>query len=433
MPSNPDEIRHLLRRSGFVARDTRVAQLAGLDWPDAVEAVLDTSASPPDAPPGFLTYHDEERSYAQFQAAVWWWLDRMVSSPAPIVEKMTLFWHGHLTSSWSKVFHTPSMINQNRFYRANALGGFETLCQGMAIQPAMLDYLDNQSNRRGSPNQNFARELMELFMMGVGNYTEEDVDAAARSWTGHTFDYDDPTRSYFFDAGEHDFGDKTFLGRTGNFDGPDIIREILATRRPVVARFMANKLWEFFAYQRPSPDIVASLAAAFEPGLDVKTLLRAIFNHPQFRSDQARQGLVRTPVEYVVAVLTAIGRGAEQFHPEWFLENMGQELWNPPNVSGWRPNGYWVNTSAFTARAEFAQSIGWRLREGGYWDDVADLPAEVAADRAAVTFGIHPLSSTSRQAILDWFAASRSVPYQGWAEPWSLFVLTLLAPELHTA
>ncbi len=433
MPSSPDDIRHLLRRSGFVAKDARVTQLAALDWPAAVEAVLDTSASPPDNPPGFLTYHDDNQSYEQYQTAVWWWLDRMVSSPAPIVEKMTLFWHGHFTSSWSKVFHTPSMVKQNRLYRANALGDFAVLCQGMAIEPAMLDYLDNASNQKGSPNQNFARELMELFMMGVGNYTEADVDAAARAWTGHTFNYDDPNHVYTFDANEHDYGDKAFLGRTGNFDGPDIIREILSTKRAVVARFMANKLWEFFAYQRPTADILDTLAAAFQPNLDVKALLRALFNHPQFLSDQARQGLVRTPVEYVVAVLSGLGRGAEKFHPEWHLENMGQELWNPPNVSGWRPNGYWVNTSAFTARAEFAQNVGWTLREEKYWDDVPGLSADVAVDRAAQTFGIHPLSATSRQAIMGWFAASRAIPYQDWAEPWSLFVLTLLAPELHTA
>jgi uncharacterized protein (DUF1800 family) len=433
VPSSPEDIRHLLRRSGFVAADARVSQLAALDWPAAVEAVLDTSANPADDPPQFLTYHDENQSYAQYQNAVWWWIDRMVSSPTPIVEKMTLFWHGHFTSSWSKVFHTPSMVNQNRYYRANALGDFATLSQGMAVQPAMLDYLDNQSNRKGSPNQNFARELMELFMMGVGNYTEADVDAAARAWTGHTFDYDAPLRPYVFDAAEHDFGDKTFLGRTANFDGPDVIGEMLSTKRSVVARFMANKLWEFFAYQRPAPTILDDLVAVFTPTLDVKALLRALFNHPQFRSDQARQGLVRTPVEYVVAVLSGLGRGAEQFHPEWHLENMGQELWNPPNVSGWRPNAYWVNTSAFTARAEFAQNAGWKLREEGFWDDVSSLSPEVATDRAAATFGIHPLSVTSRTAILNWFASCRAVPFQGWSEPWSLFVLTLLAPELHTA
>lgn len=432
MPSSPEDIRHLLRRSGFVAKDARVAQLAALDWPDAVEAVLDTSASPPDNPPAFLTYHDDGQSYEQFQTAVWWWIDRMVASPAPIVEKMTLFWHGHFTSSWSKVFRTQLMINQNRFYRGNALGSFVTLCQGMAIQPAMLEYLDNASNRKGEPNQNFARELMELFMMGVGNYTEADVDAAARAWTGHTFDYDDPNRTYKFDATEHDFGDKTFLGRTANFDGPDIITEILTAKRSVVARFMANKLWEFFVYQRPAPATLDPLVAAFEVNFDVKALLRALFNHPEFLGVPARQGLVRTPVEYVVAVLSGLNRGAKDFHPEWSLENMGQELWNPPNVSGWRPNGYWVNTSAFTARGEFAQHAGWILREEKFWEDVPDMTAEAATDRAAATFGIS-LSTMSRQAILNWFAASRAIPYQGWSESWSLFVLTLLAPELHTA
>ena len=433
MPSDPNDIRHLLRRSGFAAKEARVTQLAALDWSAAVEAVLDTSGNPSDTPPAFLTYHDDNKSYEQYQTAVWWWMDRMVSTPTPLVEKMTLFWHGHFTSSWEKVFHTPSMINQNRFYRANALGNFATLCQGMAVQPAMLEYLDNQNNRAGSPNQNFARELMELFTMGVGNYTEADVDASARAWTGHTFNYDDPNRAYFFDPTDHDGDPKTFLGQIGNWNGPDIINMILTLKRSVVTRFIARKLWEFFAYQRPAQAIVDTLAAAFEPSLEIRDLLRALFNHPEFRTDQARQGLVRTPVEYVVAVLSGIGKPAESVHPEWYLADMGQELYNPPNVSGWRPNGYWVNTSAFTARAQFAQNVGWTLGEEKYWDDVRGMAADLATDRAALTFGISPLSAISRQAILGWFASSRAVPYQDWAEPWSLFVLTLLAPELHTA
>lgn len=416
-----------------MARDARVNQLTGLDWWQAVEAVLDTSGAPGDNPPGFLGYHDDDKSYEQYQTAVWWWVDRMVSSPTPIVEKMTLFWHGHFTSSWSKVFHTPSMVNQNRFYRANALGNFATLCQGMSVQPAMLWYLDNESNRKGSPNQNFARELMELFMLGVGNYTEADVDAAARAWTGHTSNYDDPQRAYYFDPDEHDNDPKTFMGATANFDGPDIINHILAVKRDVVARFMARKLWEFFAYQNPEPDVVAAVAAAFQPNLDVREALRALFNHPQFLSDRAKQGLVRTPIEYMVAVLAGLGKPAEQFHPEWFGEGMGQELFNPPNVSGWRPNGYWVNTSAFTARASFARSVGWTLNDEKFWADVPDMSPDAAIDRAAATFGIAPLSTTSRQALLDWFAAARAVKYAEWAEPWSLLVMILLAPELHTA
>ena len=434
MASNPDEIAHLLRRSGFVAPAARVAQLAQLDWAAAVEAVLDTSGNPPEDLPASVFTWDPSRGYDIYVDLVQWWLDRCVSTPTPVVEKMTLFWQGHFTSSFAKVYNVPAILSQHRLYRSMALGDFYTLAQRMAVEPAMLWYLDNSDNVKGSPNQNFARELMELFLLGVGNYTEDDVIASARAWTGHTTPaWNVPT--YVFRDDLHDNDPKTFFGTTKNWNGQDIINEIFANsaKRPVVARFMAKKLWEFFAYQNPAPAVVDAIAQAFlAASFDVKAALRSIFNHAEFRSVQARQGLVRSPIEYVVAAMYHTSTKSAEAHPEWYLGDMGQEPFNPPNVSGWRPNAYWVNSSAFSGRAEFARYLSWRLRERGWWADLNSRTVDSAVDHGAETFGVAPLTPTTRAAITNWLANDRT---QGerWAEQTNINTLFLLAPEMSLA
>ena len=434
MPSNPDDIAHLLRRSGFVAPAARVAQLSALDWPAAVEAVLSSSGNPPENYPASVYTWDSGRGYDIYIDLVKWWLDRCATTPTPIVEKMTLFWHGHFTTSFSKVYNIPAIASQHRLYRNQGLGNFAPLAQAMAIEPAMLWYLDNADNVKRSPNQNFARELMELFLLGVGNYTEDDVVAAARAWTGHgTPAWNIP--SYRFAPEKHDDGDKTFFGTTRNWDGPDIINEILVnpTKRPVMARFMARKFWEFFAYQNPSATVVDAVAQAFlDSGLDITAALRALFNRPVFLSAEARTGLVRSPIEYVVAILLHSGMPAAVFNPQWYLDDMGQGVFDPPNVSGWRPNGYWVNSSAFTGRAEFARQAGWRLKELGWWADLDSMSVDQAVDHGARTFGIHPLSATSRAALVNWLTRSRASK-ERWAERSYLTTLLLLTPEMHLA
>jgi uncharacterized protein (DUF1800 family) len=433
VPSNPDDIAHLLRRSGFVAPGARIQQLAALDWPNAVEAVLDRSANPGDDVPGHLNSWDPGNGYELYVQLVHWWLDRCAATPTPLVEKMTLFWHGHFTTSFSKAYHLPAILSQHRLYRTHALGDFSSLAQAMAVEPAMLWYLDNADNTARSPNQNFARELMELFLLGVGNYTEDDVVAAARAWTGHTTP-EWNVAEYVFRADRHDYGDKSFFGTTRNWDGPDIITEILTNpaKRPTVARFISRKLWEFFAYQNPSNSIVDGIAQAFlDAGLNITAALRALFNRPEFVSTQAKQGLVRSPIEYVVASLFHTGLRSAEAHPEWWLEDMGQGVFNPPNVSGWRPNAYWVNSSALTGRAEFARYLSWQLRERGWWTDLDSRAVGDAIDHGAATFGL-TLSATTRTALVNWLAGQRSSS-QRWAERTNISTLLLLAPEMNLA
>lgn len=432
MPSDPLDIAHLLRRSGFVAPAARVAELAASDWPDAVEAVLDTAADPPEGlPPGI----DGPGDLPWRQHIAWshWWIDRCATTPTPLVEKMALFWQGHFVSSFSRVYDVPVLVAQHRTVRRLGLGSFRDLAQAMAIEPAMLWYLDNFLNVASSPNQNFARELLELFLLGVGNYSEDDVVAATRAWTGHgTVDHRTPV--YVFRPDQHDAGDKPLFGTTRNWDGPEVIDEVLlgAAKRDLAARFLCRKLWEFFAYERPADHVVDSVVAPYlAASLDVRAALRAIFNHPEFRSEQARRGLVRSPVEYVVAVRHAVGVPASELHPEWSFGLMGQVPFDPPNVSGWRPNGYWVNSSAFSGRAKFAAACGQILKQRGYWAEVAAGPGEAALATAEATFGI-TFAAPTRTAILEWLAAQRSGP-DSWAVHQHLIALVLLSPELHLA
>ena len=211
------------------------------------------------------------------------------------------------------------MFDQNHLFRTDGLGSFENLVQKMSLQVAMLIYLDNDPNEKGSPNENFARELLELFTLGVNQYTQDDVVAAARAWTGHNVDYNVTPRVYRFYPTRHDYRNKTFMGTTQNWDGPQIITRVLTVepQRSIAARFIAKKLWTFFAYSNPSATDARRARRRVRRARTSTSapLLRSIFLHPEFYSITARQGLVRSPVEWVVACLKALGFTAAQTEP----------------------------------------------------------------------------------------------------------------------
>jgi uncharacterized protein (DUF1800 family) len=429
---------HLLRRTEFVAKPARVAELSALASIDAaVDNVLDIAQNGNPQVPGEFTYHDENNGWEQYVGAVNWWLDAMRTRPRPLQEKMAFFWHGHFTSSWwDGVGRADHMMHQNQLYRSQALGNFHTLTQAMAIEPAMLVYLNNADNRKGSPNQNFARELMELFTLGVGNYTEDDVEAAARAWTGHNADW--PQYQYQFFPNRHDTGNKTFFGVTKNWDGPDIINEILRDnpgKRQVAARYIANKLWSFFAYPGGPAAVVDSLAATFvASNLDVRALMRALLTQPEFYSATAKQGLVRTPVDWFVALSFYTGLTPDALGVSWQGERMGQSLFNPPNVAGWKANSAWLNTSAISGRAQMARHVTWKLRDKDGFASLNTMTVPAAVDFVANYFGIAPLSATTRNALISAHQAERSA--QSWASWWAptnLLTMAMTAPEMHMA
>jgi uncharacterized protein (DUF1800 family) len=434
--ADPADVAHLLRRTEFVVKPARLSALSALPSIDAVvDDVLNTDLNGVTSLPGQFTYHDDDHGWEQYVAATSWWMQMMLDRPRPVQEKMTLFWHGHFTSAWSDIGRTDHMMHQNQLYRSQALGNFRTLTHAMALEPAMLVYLNNADNRKGSPNQNFARELMELFTLGVGNYTEDDVEAAARAWTGHNADW--PAYTYQFFPSRHDSGLKTFFGTTKNWDGPDIIDEILrdnAGKRLIAARYITRKLWDFFAYPNGPTSVINALADVFVANnLEIKPLMRALLTHAEFYSAASKQGLVRTPVEMFVLLGHHTHISFDDLGPSWMGERMGQQLFNPPNVAGWKHNAAWLNTGALSARAQMARGVTWHLRDNGGFDYLDGLSPSAAVDDVLAYFGLGAVSATTRNALVNAFAAERAAqPYNWWAAT-NLLTMTMLAPEFHMA
>ena len=431
----PADIAHLLRRAGFGGTASQIATLAAQDWATTVEQLLDFSAAPADVAPAFLTSDigDWEKEF-QLQA---WWLDRMATTTTPLQEKLTLFWHGHFATANDKVDHAPLMYQQNALFRANASGNFRDLVQEMSLQPAMLLWLDNAGNTKHQPNENFARELMELFTLGVGNYTQSDVVASARAWTGHnTLDSDDT--QYNFYTQRHDNGLKTFMGVTQNWDGPDIINFILRddpTHKAIAARFIATKMWTFFAYANPDDGIVTACANAFlASDLSVAELVRSIFNHPAFLSPTAREGLVRSPVEWVVACMRGTGLAGADANPQWWMEDMGQQLFEPPNVSGWRPNDYWLTTSRLWARANWVSYLIWRDNVQNSLSSIVTMTVPDAVQAGFDFFGIDSPSAHTRNVLETWLTKQRA-DTNAWTNLTFINLLQLLmfSPEFNLA
>jgi uncharacterized protein (DUF1800 family) len=261
-----------------------------------------------------------------------WWLSRMARAERPLTEKMALFWHGHFATSVDKVTYPGLMLTQNQIFRTMGLGNFEALVTAVSEDPAMLVWLDTRSDVKAHPNENFARELMELFTLGLGNYTETDVREAARAFTGWTFD--STTFTFKVTASQHDNGIKTVRSQTGNLSGQDVIHQV--TDDPGSARFVAAKVWSHFAYPvAPSDPVLDPLVAAYGRDLDIAALVRSVFLHPAFRSPAARTGLVKTPVEYVVGVMRALNLAPEYSMVTSTLSSLGQVPFHPPSVAGW--------------------------------------------------------------------------------------------------
>ncbi|MEY2400875.1 MAG: hypothetical protein QOJ08_986, partial [Ilumatobacteraceae bacterium] len=264
MPVSDDDLAHLLRRTEFVVRPARFAALkAKATLAEVVDDIIDFA--PNGNPPLPANFQSEGASgWQQYVDACTWWIGNMVAKPRPFQEKMTLFWHGHFVSAWWDVGKGFHMMEQLQKYRENALGNFHTLTQAMAIDRAMLVYLSNAENVKGSPNQNFARELMELFTLGVGNYTEGDVEASARAWTGYNADWPNYVSTFY--PTRHDNGQKLFFGTTKAWTGPEIITEILMTnnaKKQIAARFITKKLWEFLAHPTPPTAVLDAIAPTF--------------------------------------------------------------------------------------------------------------------------------------------------------------------------
>ena len=369
----PDDARHLLNRAGFGATPHEIAEYALLTRAEAVDRLLagtrKTATTPapawvrePITPPRALRNASPEERRA-FQAQEirrgfdlrTWWIAEMLGTPSQLTERMTLFWHNHFVSSQQKVRYTRLMYEQNVLLRRHAIGNFGDLLHAAAKDPAMILYLDSASNRKGKPNENFAREVMELFTLGEGRYTERDVREAARAFTGWSLDLD--TGAFVFRKMLHDDGPKTVLGRTGSYDGDAVLDLLLA--QPGTAEFVVAKLWREFVSPEPDPEAVKRIAARFRGArYDLKVALREIFLSQAFWAPESRGALIKSPIDLVVGTLRALDfRVGDPLPLALVVAGLGQNLFSPPNVKGWPGGEAWINSSTLLARKQFAERV----------------------------------------------------------------------------
>ncbi len=368
-----DDARHLLARTGFGPTDAEVKAYAALPRDEAVARLLGTTRTTSiTAPPAFAietgplrrpgtsASEDDRKAFLQDQIRKGlelraWWVQEMLATPSPLTERMTLFWHNHFVSSQQKVRIARLMYGQNAMLRAHALGNFGALLHAASKDPAMLVYLDTVQNRKGQPNENFAREAMELFTLGEGHYTEQDVKEAARAFTGWSLDRE--TGEYLFRPGVHDRDVKTVLGKSGRFDGDAVLDILLA--QTAAAEYVTTKLWREFVSPDPDPREVKRIAQMFRgSNYDIKTALRALLLCDAFWARENRGTLVKSPIEFVVGTLRQLEVQPQSGLPFALLSaGMGQNLYSPPNVKGWPGGNAWIDTNTLLARKQFVDRL----------------------------------------------------------------------------
>ena len=374
--ADPETVRiaHLLRRAGFAPTRAEIDRALAQGY-DATVAELLHPENRPDLEIEDLIrrYHTDQNSLMLLESSQSYWLYRIINTRRPLEEKMALFWHGLFATAYGKLNHAKAVVNQTHTFRRYGLGKFADLLLALSRDPAMIFWLDNKDNHKDAPNENYGRELLELFSMGIGNYNEADVKAAARAFTGWTIDNAEymsirASRDSFWPYGridwqfryredDHDASEKTFLGHTGPFDGQDVIDIIV--RQPATARYIASKLYHFFVADRPDEDAIGILAHEFSAtGGDIRSVMRRLFLSDFFAGESVRLARVKSPAELVGG--TARLAGSHQT-PEWSIVNlamdvnfMGQEILNPPTVEGWHTGREWIDTGNLVERINAA-------------------------------------------------------------------------------
>ncbi len=374
---------HLYRRAGFGATPDELREAVAQGLPATLDRLIQGDPKEtPDWESLLEATGDRPASYDNLQALRGWWLYAMLNTPRPLQEKMTLFWHNHFATSAVKVQRTRLMFRQNVLLRHHALGKFRPFLLDISRDPAMLVWLDSNNNVKGKPNENYARELMELFSLGVGHYTEKDIREAARAFTGwHT-----SNAKFDFESYQHDDGPKTVLGRTGNWNGDDIVRIVLD--QPAAARFLVRKLYRAFISENADPPdaLLEPLATAFrQSDYDIAALMRTMLSSRHFFSPYAYRQRIKSPVEFVVSTVRLLFRKEAEksvVEPSSLiadLEAMGQELFAPPNVKGWPGGKTWLNSATVLARHNFAQKVASGHLPAGF-----DEPSALLALRAQI-------------------------------------------------
>lgn len=354
---------HLHRRAGFGATSAELDEAVRLGPAGAVAALLD-AVEPEAYRQQTLDLRAAALASGGVSAGAAWWLHRLVTSPAQALEKQTLFWHGHFATGADKVDELPLMIAQNDLLRRHALGSFASLAHDISRDPAMLIYLDSATNRRAHPNENYARELMELFCLGEGNYTEHDVQQLARCFTGWEVRRD----KFRFNSYQADTGSKSLLGREGTYDGDQAIDIVLA--QPSLGGFLAGKLVRYYCFDEPAAPtkLLAPLAATLRgPELSLRPLVERILRSNLFFSEHSVGRKFRSPIELTVCLLRTLEGSTDVTALSQRLRDLGHGLFYPPNVKGWDGGRAWINTATLLARDNLVRELldNPRTRWGG--------------------------------------------------------------------
>lgn len=379
---------HLLRRAAFGATPSTLERLTDRSYEDVVEELLGgLDGPPPVEPEGFDPY-----SPGSMQQL---WLERMAAGEAPLAERLALFWHGHFATSNAKVQDGQLMWNQYRLFRSAGGGRFGDLVLGVSRDVAMIRWLDGNANRAGQANENYARELQELFTLGIGNYTERDVREVARAFTG----WGSRHHRFVFNEAFHDRGQKSIHGTTGDLDGTDVVEILVGL--PACHRFVARNLLTAFSHPDPTDGQVEALARVFaDADGDLRATLRALLLDPAFTDAGRQRCLVKGPVEFAISALGAAGFATV---PPWVqpaIDRMGQILFRPPSVKGWTSGVGWLSSAAVVERLRFARKVADAapMAAAGWIVDVAfdgAVPDRLAAalegvrgrDRVALVLG----------------------------------------------
>jgi uncharacterized protein (DUF1800 family) len=375
-----DKCAHLLRRFGLGASEAELDYYMKDGLSGAIDRLFDDSVDE-----GFKLTPDmflNDKGRLAMPVTIGLWISRMLITRRPLREKMTLFWHDHFATSASKVNNPEMMMQQNDVLRTNGLGSFKTLLAEVSKDPAMLFWLDNQENLKGHANENFAREVMELFTLGIGHYTEKDVQEAARAFTGWSVrrgsqDFRRGIRAQFqFRPLMHDSGEKTVLGKTGNLEGEDVLN--LLCEMPRTSEYLTEKIWNWFVWPNPDAATITPFAKRFrDSGLDVASLLKDIMRSSEFYSPRAVRTVVKNPVDFCITTLRQLGVGEQMVRrTEAFtdgtlpravlgpalltqvsMKSMGMWLMYPPDVAGWDIGENWITSATMVERIAWADKI----------------------------------------------------------------------------
>ena len=446
-----EQVAHLMRRAAFGATRDELDQLERKGY-DAVVAELLNPASDASMPDDLIRrYHHEQSGMMGQQNPAAYWLYKMISTNAPLQEKMSLFWHTVFATGYPKITQGKVLSDQIRMFRRYGMGNFRDLLLELSRDPAMIVWLDNHDNHKGAINENWGRELLELFSMGVGNYSEDDIKEASRAFTGWTlgnteymalraerdsiWPYGRISWHFQYKPEDHDEGEKTFLGQTGNLNGDDIVDIIC--RQPATAHFISRHLYDFFVAEEPpvpqwpytpprDPDAIQALADAyFDSGYEISAMLQTLFTSDFFKSDESIRFIrVKSPAELVASTLRLTGEfdrpRREILDRALQMTYMGQHLINPPSVEGWRQGADWIDTGTLVERLNFAtQQLGDTTKPGvkAMISRVAaesDLDGELSSarlvDACLDAMGVVAVSEETREA-LESFAAGGDTLY----------------------